>query len=360
MKKRAGKRDGVYQRNGSYWISWTDASGRRRRERTHAVTAKQAKLYRDAKLNRIEQAFVLGFTPPTEETFEQVAEKFLRYQKGRLTPAAYEREQGIVNQHLIPAFPLKIADVRRVEIQRYLLNRTGKVSADSIIKEFNTLKHILRLALEWECIPANPAQGIRPPKAAPGRVRYLQPNELKAVIMQCTDWLRSIVVVAVNTGMRRSEILKLRPLDIDLHHGRILLRQTKNGESRIVYLNAAARAVLAAAGTGAAGTEVFSSYTPEQVSVAFARAAKRAGVLDFRFHDLRHTAASWLRMQGADIHTVAQILGHKDLRMAARYQHLSPAFMAEAVGRLDAAFGLERHLSVTEQKMLNAGMSATA
>lgn len=122
-----------------------------------------------------------------------------------------------------------------------------------------------------------------------------------------------------------------------------------------MYLNAAARAVL-----GAAGTEVFSAYTPEQVSVAFARAAKRAGVLDFRFHDLRHTAASWLRMQGADIHTVAQILGHKDLRMVARYQHLSPAFMAEAVGRLDAAFGLERHLSVTEQKMLNAASAASA
>jgi len=63
-------------------------------------------------------------------------------------------------------------------------------------------------------------------------------------------------------------------------------------------------------------------------------------VLDFRFHDLRHTAASWLRMQGADIHTVALLLGHKDLRMAARYQHLSPAFLADAVSRLDGAYGL--------------------
>ncbi|MGZ4827127.1 MAG: tyrosine-type recombinase/integrase [Terriglobales bacterium] len=62
------------------------------------------------------------------------------------------------------------------------------------------------------------------------------------------------------------------------------------------------------------------------------------GISDFHFHDLRHTAASWLRMQGADIHTVAQLLGHKDLRMAARYQHLSPAFLAEAVNRLDTTF----------------------
>lgn len=75
--------------------------------------------------------------------------------------------------------------------------------------------------------------------------------------------------------------------------------------------------------------------------VKFARLCRGLGISDFHFHDLRHTAASWLRMKGADIHTVAQLLGHKDLRMAARYQHLSPAFLAEAVGRLDEVFGRE-------------------
>jgi hypothetical protein len=81
------------------------------------------------------------------------------------------------------------------------------------------------------------------------------------------------------------------------------------------------------------------SHAPQQI----------AGVLDFRFHDLRDTAASWLRMSGADIH----------LRMAARYQHLSPAFMADAVAKLDAVFDAERHHSVTEVKMLEAGSAAT-
>lgn len=76
---------------------------------------------------------------------------------------------------------------------------------------------------------------------------------------------------------------------------------------------------------------------------------------------LRHTAASWLRMKGADIHTVASLLGHKDLRMAARYQHLSPEFLAEAVGRLDEAFGAEiGHQDVTAPKALTAGVSASA
>jgi integrase len=98
---------------------------------------------------------------------------------------------------------------------------------------------------------------------------------------------------------------------------------------------------------------------PDQVTVTFRRVCKRIGIENFRLHDLRHTAASWLRMQGADIHTVAQLLGHKDLRMAARYQHLSPTFLADAVGRLDAVFGNLSYQDVTAPKALTAGMPAS-
>jgi integrase len=97
---------------------------------------------------------------------------------------------------------------------------------------------------------------------------------------------------------------------------------------------------------------LFPHPTPEQVSVAFARACRKVHIANFRFHDLRHTAASWLRMKGADIHTVAQLLGHKDLRMAARYQHLSPAFLEEAVKGLDSVFGNLCYPGVTGQKAL--------
>ncbi|MGI8733480.1 MAG: tyrosine-type recombinase/integrase [Pyrinomonadaceae bacterium] len=99
--------------------------------------------------------------------------------------------------------------------------------------------------------------------------------------------------------------------------------------------------------------KLFSDITPERVSVAFRRTCRALGIADFRFHDLRHTAASWLRMSGADIHTVAQLLGHKDLRMACRYQHLSPSFLGEAVGKLDAVFGVVRYQDVTAPKLLS-------
>jgi integrase len=262
--------------------------------------------------------------------------------KARLTPRAYEREAGVIDEHLTKFFTGSLAGIRRVDIQRYVTKRAGEVSAHSVQKELNILKHLARLAVEWEIIPFSPAQGIKSPRVPAGRVRYLQPTELRVLIAVCPEWLRPILGLAVGTGMRRSEILCLRWLDVDFEHARILLPQTKNGDGRIVYLNRFALAALAAVprpGGTKATDHMFPRVTPGQVSVGFKRLCTSQNILDFRFHDLRHTAASWLRMKGADIHTVAQLLGHKDLRMAARYQHLSPAFLADAMASLDAAYG---------------------
>jgi integrase len=337
--------DGVYTRGdrAGYWITWTDAQGHRRRRLVHVKTLKQARAARGKELVKVEQAKCLGFAPPGEETFADVATRFLAHQKARLTPKAYERETGIVNGHLSKFFAGPLATVRRIDIQKYVTKRAGDVSAHSVQKELNVLKHLLRLAVEWEIIPFHPAQNVKSPRVPAGRVRYLQPTELRVLLAACPEWLRPVVGVAVATGMRRSEVVGLRWLDVDLGHARIMLPQTKNGDGRVVYLNQSAIAALqsvAHSPGNKAMESVFPGITPENVSVGFARVCRKQGILDFRFHDLRHTAASWMRMNGADIHTVAQLLGHKDLRMAARYQHLSPAFLADAVAMLDKAYGL--------------------
>lgn len=341
MSKNA---DGVYTRpeREGYWISWTDAQGHRRFRKTNAQTLSQARSARAAELLRVEHAKVLGFTPPGKETVSELAPRYLAHQKAGVSHTAYIREKGILEDHLQPAFPGAVASIRRGDIQRYITKRSGVVSAYSVQKELNCLKHLLRMAMEWEIIPVNPAQGIKPPRVPAGRIRYLQPGELKAVTEACPEWLQPIVVLAACTGMRRSEILGLRWLDIDFGNSRVLLPQTKNGEGRIVYLNKMAVAALESVlpeGTPQPTARPFGEFTGAHVSMTFSRICARLGIHDFRFHDLRHTAASWLRMQGADIHTVALLLGHKDLRMAARYQHLSPTFLSEAVSRLDGVFG---------------------
>src|SRR5215470_14969475 len=110
-KKSAQKRDGVYQRKDrpGWWISWTDVQGCRRCRKTDAQNITQAKQIRAAELLRVEQCRTLGFTPPGEDAFADVAVRFLKHQKARLTPKAYDREQSIVDLHLKPFFAGKIA-----------------------------------------------------------------------------------------------------------------------------------------------------------------------------------------------------------------------------------------------------------
>jgi len=201
--------DGIYtpkNRHG-YWISWTDAQGRRRRRKTSAKTLSQARAARAAELVRVEQAKALGFAPPGQETMSDVAARFLSHQRARLTPKAYTREEGVVNGHLCLFFAGPLASIRRVDVQRYISKRSPEVSAHSVQKELNILKHLLRLAVEWEIVPFNVSQGLKSPRVPAGRVRYLQPGELRAVLEASPEWLRPILALAACTGMRRSELL---------------------------------------------------------------------------------------------------------------------------------------------------------
>jgi integrase len=357
--------DGVYTRRDrpGYWISWKDSTGQRRRRKVEARTLAQARDAYASERVRAEQARTMGFAPPTEDSFEEVARQYLSHRKPRLSSANYERECGIIEDHLKPFFAGKLAAIKRATIARYMTARCAAVSNATVVKELNVLKHLLKLAVEeWEYIPVNPATGVKAPKPAPGRVRYLQPTELRAAIEAAPEWLKPVIALAAATGMRRSEILRLRWLDVDLRNSRVLLAQTKNGEGRIVYLNRLAVAALESLNVSERTKPtdlLFAKLKPEWVSVAFLRLCRTLAISDFRFHDLRHTAASWLRMKGADIHTVAQLLGHKDLRMAARYQHLSPEFLSDAVNRLDTAFA-ECHPYVTKEKLLKEGELANA
>ena len=133
-KKTPKKRDGCYQREdrgNSWWISWTDAQGRRRQRKTDAQNITQAKQIRAAELLRVEQAKMLGHNPPGAETFGDVFDRFLKYQKARLAAKTYDREEGILRIHLAQFKNLKVSSIRKVDIQRYVTEATAARSAYS-------------------------------------------------------------------------------------------------------------------------------------------------------------------------------------------------------------------------------------
>ena len=143
--------------------------------------------------------------------------------------------------------------------------------------------------------------------------------------------------MAVNTGMRREEIRTLKWRDVDFQRGFVTLYRTKNGEIRNVPLNRTAKETIMAIPKHANSPFIFcnSDGNLYNFRASFMTAMKNAEIKDFRFHDLRHTAASYLAMAGIDLNTIRDILGHKSLGMVLRYAHLSMSHQMNAVSVLD-------------------------
>jgi len=337
---KARERDGVYYRKDrSAWaVSFIDAAGNRKRRIVAAHTRKQAADTLAAIQVQEERARTLGVRPASEITVEALFERYKRHQKVRIRPTTYERLDGILKtlqQHL----PERVKTVTKQTIARLIETRSEEVKPGTVAKEMSVLKHCLRLAVEWEMIHQNPAAGARLPKLPPGRTRYLTPNELKKALEAAPEWMRAPIAFAACTGVRRGELLSLRWIDVDQEKRLLYLHETKNGALRVLPIPDAALTVLHSLPQGAPTDKVFAGVDPANLSVTTRRIFKNLGIEGASFHSLRHTAASWLVMEGVDLYAVGQILGHKTPRMTQRYAHLSPSYMAAAVGKMDGIMG---------------------
>ena len=333
---RAKERDGVYQRpdRPGWWVSYMDASGKRQRRKVQAHTRRQAMDVLSAIRTGEERARTLGVRSASEITTADLLARYTRHQKPRIRPTTYERLGGILAT-LETHLPQQAKTITKRTIAEYIETRSEMVKPGTVAKEMSVLKHCLRLAVEWGLLNENAAAGARLPKLPAGRTRYLTPGELKAALESAPDWLRAPMAFAACTGVRRGEMLSLRWMDVDMSNRRLYLRETKNGALRILPIPKFALTVLRCLPGGAPGDSVFAGVDPSQLSVYTKRVFHRLGISDASFHTLRHTAASWLVMEGVDLYAVGQLLGHKTPRMTQRYAHLSPDYMAGAVGKLD-------------------------
>src|SRR6516164_7441564 len=161
------------------------------------------------------------------------------------------------------------------------------------------------------------------------RQRRTYPGELEKLLKACEAsrcrWLPAVIQLAVETGMRRSELLAMRWDDVDLEARTVVLRNTKNGFQRTVPLST--RALNVIKDTPRCGPTVF-AISANALRLAWERLRRRAGVLGLRFHDLRHEAVSRFFERGLNIPEVAMISGHRDPRMLFRYTHPKPEEVA--------------------------------
>jgi len=222
-------------------------------------------------------------------------------------------------------------DIRYLTKQHFIQYRDDRlkiVKGGSVCSELALMKRVLDTAVKkWGYgIPYNPIEDIEFPKGSSARTRRLVLDEkerlLTAASSQRNIFIVSIIEFAIETGMRRSEILKLRWHDVDLENGFASLYDTKNGEDRRVPLTRRCIEVLQ---TMPQTGEVIFPISATCLRLAWNRARKKACISDLRFHDLRHEAVSRFFEMGMSVPEVALISGHKDVRQLFRYTHLNPA-----------------------------------
>jgi len=345
----------IRKRGNAYQIDYFDPNGNRVRQSFKKKKDAEAELGKRVSLKA--EGRYLDVKKDYKTTLGELVEKYREN---------YQHQRGFLNSkdYCLEEFKeyfgenTRLANIRYVDLETYrnhLRERPtkhgGLRAIGSINRQMSNLRHLFSKALEWEMVEQNPfAKGKSlTTKESSRRLRYLSEDEIIRLLDNCVnEHIRDIVKAALNTGMRRGELLSLKWEQIT-KDGFIYLDRTKTDESREIPINDDLAEVLrdVRKRNQLRSEYVFcnSKGNPyKDVTTAFEASLKRAAIKDFRFHDLRHTFASHFVMRGGPLRDLQEILGHKTLTMTMRYAHLSEEHKKKAINLLS---GLTTPSSVT-------------
>ncbi len=321
---------GCVRKRGGSWSAQVRVSGWRSFNRTF-----QTKSDALTWINNLELKLRSSDVPDTmnsqKTTFAELLEKYA----SEVSPSHKGAGAEIYRLKSIARSWLGRTDVRYLnkhQFNQYRDDRLKTVLGGSVCAELALMKRVLETAKRrWGVgIPYNPILEIEFPRGSNPRNRRLRKGELERLLNAATSqrniYIAPIIEFAIETGMRRSEILNLRWVDVDLDSRFAFLFDTKNGEDRRVPLTKSARNILLRLPRQDEGVFPISANC---VRLAWERTRKKAGITDLRFHDLRHEAVSRFFEMGMSVPEVALISGHKDVRQLFRYTHLNPTNVFE-------------------------------
>lgn len=230
-----------------------------------------------------------------------------------------------------------MARLSSLKIASYRDERLLKVAPNTVIRELAYLSSVINHARrEWGINIANPVQMVRKPSMPQGRNRLITDDELQRLLEQLEPtgrrnvWMKPLVLFALETGMRRGELLQLKWADINFQNQIATLWETKNGDRRVVPLSSKAVETLQTAPRSLCG-RVFPLSQAAQAK-AFKEALKRCNLDDLHFHDLRHTAITNMAKKLPNLIELAAVSGHKSLKMLQRYYHPDAVELASKLG----------------------------
>jgi len=367
---------GLYRKKGSpFWWYSLRAGGKRFFGSTKEKKKGMAEVVFARRMAEAQDGDHAGLAPRRKRVqFDELAAAYLVFTA---------RQRDFRNKKQRVAFFLDwfggAVDIRKISLQEVERLRSsllgGGRKASTVNRYLSTLKHMVAKAVDWDMADEKVLTAVRRVKLLKEnnrRLRFLSRVQGAALAAACAPHLAPVVLTALNSGMRKGEILSLTWPQVDFRRGFIRLNVTKNGEGRNVPINETLRGVLSGLSRRLRVDWVFCDSKGGRfldVKKGFAAACRRAvwlscsdscgfeaedaqgpagpcptcgrplsrvrGISDFRFHDLRHTFASWLVMAGVDLMTVKELLRHKALAMTLRYSHLAPGHSSRAVGVLD-------------------------
>lgn len=333
MAREGGRDRGVLCLNG-VWYARFYVDGKEVRERCDNKS--QAKVIYGKRKAEIREGRYFPKVKTVRVLFKDLTDDYLRY-----AALHHKRQRDDIPRvktwldafGSVPAEDVKPSQVEEVMAR---LKEEGMQPA-TIHRRLTVLKAIYNRAIREGKVDKNPVLRVQSPKFDNRIVRYLTPDEESRLFAALPERLHPIVTVALHTGCRQGELLRLIWGDVDFASGTILIREAKSGESRRVVMNSRVKFVLSSLpGNEKPASPVFQNtfggvMDGGNLRREFEGAVKKAGIAPFRFHDLRHTFASRLAMNGANDRTLQTLLGHKSQAMILRYAHLGPSHLQNAV-----------------------------
>jgi integrase len=325
---------GVYQNPGSpYWHYVFKLPGQKRFRGTTGTTDK--KLAQQIYIEKRSQAQKMNYGFEQEKIKLKIL--FEDYLALCPDPSTSQHYNDVLWTNTMIRFfgDVYVDDLTSEHIEKYRIYRLKeRLKKTSVNREMTLLKAIFNKGIEWGKCSKNPAAQLKPySEKESQRVRYLEKHEKVRLLEVCPLPVRRLVFFALNTGMRRGEILNLCWKDVDFNANLIAVRKTKSKTPRYLPMNAELINMIKS--MPSISEYVFGNENGQAkwtlYRKKFEKARTDAKITDFHFHDLRHCFASDLVMKGVDLKTVSELLGHSTTKMTERYAHLSPAHKQVAV-----------------------------
>ncbi len=338
-----GKGEGYLRKRGKVWYFEFMYKGRRYYERIGAVNKTVAKEI----ANEIRSQIIRGEYIPQRErsvTFREAAQRYMEWYRAKTgaresTVKTHEYRVNILVEYF---GKYQLHSITYFTVEHYKKKRLEDgVSKETVNKELTILKSIYNRAKELGLFSGEIPKIEKFKNTYREEVRYLTKEEAQRLIDACPDWFKPVVIFALNTGLRAGEIFSLKWENVDFENRQIYIEPTYTKTKKVYKIplnDTAYNLLLELYKNRKPHGYVFTNSRGEPYSVdhkgyrkVFKTACKKAGLKNLRFHDLRHTFASWVAMKSKDIYAVQKLLHHSDLSMTRRYAHLTDDYLREVV-----------------------------